>query len=175
MAEERLDFQAEVSKLLHIVANSLYSEKEIFLRELISNASDACDRLRYLALTKPELTADDSDFRIGIELDKKAKTLKITDNGVGMSRDELIENLGTIARSGTTEFVQDLQEDEAKADGVSLIGQFGVGRIGRIAVAAIAIDPDAPADANILGRPHIVIEALRDMRDLGRRYVDALQ
>jgi molecular chaperone HtpG len=127
MVEERLDFQAEVSKLLHIVANSLYSEKEIFLRELISNASDACDRLRYLALTKPELTADDSDFRIGIELDKKAKTLKITDNGVGMSRDELIENLGTIARSGTTEFVQDLQEDEAKADGVSLIGQFGVG------------------------------------------------
>ena len=127
MAEERLDFQAEVSKLLHIVANSLYSEKEIFLRELISNASDACDRLRYLALTKPELTADDPDFRIRIEIDQKTKTLKVTDNGIGMSRDELIENLGTIARSGTTQFVQDLEEDEAKADGVSLIGQFGVG------------------------------------------------
>ncbi len=127
MAEERLDFQAEVSKLLHIVANSLYSEKEIFLRELISNASDACDRLRYLALTKPELTADDPDFRIRIEIDQKTKTLKVIDNGIGMSRDELIENLGTIARSGTTQFVQDLEEDEAKADGVSLIGQFGVG------------------------------------------------
>ena len=127
MAEERLDFQAEVSKLLHIVANSLYREKEIFLRELISNASDACDRLRYLALTKPELTADDPDFRIRIEIDQKTKTLKVIDNGIGMSRDELIENLGTIARSGTTQFVQDLEEDEAKADGVSLIGQFGVG------------------------------------------------
>ena len=127
MAEERLDFQAEVSKLLHIVANSLYSEKEIFLRELISNASDACDRLRYLALTNPELTADDPDFRIRIEVDQKAKILRIIDNGIGMNRDELIENLGTIARSGTTQFVQDLPEDEAKTDGVSLIGQFGVG------------------------------------------------
>ena len=127
MAEERLDFQAEVSKLLHIVANSLYREKEIFLRELISNASDACDRVRYLALTNPELTADDLDFRIRIEFDQKAKILRIIDNGIGMSRDELIENLGTIARSGTTQFVQDLPEDEAKTDGVSLIGQFGVG------------------------------------------------
>ena len=127
MAEERLEFQAEVAKLLQIVANSLYSEKEVFLRELVSNASDACDRLRYLALTKPELTADDPEFGIQIELDNKAKSLSVIDNGVGMSRDELIENLGTIARSGTTQFIEDLPGDEDKSDDVSLIGQFGVG------------------------------------------------
>ena len=97
MAEETLSFQAEVSRLLHIVANSLYSEKEIFLRELVSNASDACDRLRYLALTEPALTEDDSEFRITLTVDPKARILTIADNGVGMSREDLIENLGTIA------------------------------------------------------------------------------
>jgi len=124
MSAETLSFQAEVSRLLDIVANSLYSHKEIFLRELISNASDACDRLRYAAIAKPELIADDPDFRIRISAEKTARRLIIADNGIGMNRDELIENLGTIAQSGTAAFVAQLEED--KAD-VTQIGQFGVG------------------------------------------------
>src|SRR3954467_8941309 len=100
-AQETRSFQAEVSRLLEIVAHSLYSEKEIFLRELISNASDACDRLRYLALTEPALTQGDAHFRVVIEPDKTKRTLTISDNGFGMSRQEMIDNLGTIARSGT--------------------------------------------------------------------------
>ncbi|HYB11315.1 MAG TPA: molecular chaperone HtpG [Alphaproteobacteria bacterium] len=126
MSEEKLNFQAEVSKLLDIVAHSLYSEREVFLRELISNASDACDRLRYEALTKPELLEGGADFRITLSADKKTGTLTIADNGIGMSRADLIENLGTIARSGTAAFVT----EAAKGDGdaaPSLIGQFGVG------------------------------------------------
>jgi molecular chaperone HtpG len=125
MTIERFGFQAEVSKLLDIVAHSLYSEKEIFIRELVSNASDACDKLRYAALTNPDLLKDDLDFRIVIEVDPKARTVTVADNGIGMSHDELIENLGTIARSGTAAFLTQL-EDEAKKD-ASLIGQFGVG------------------------------------------------
>ena len=101
MPEETMQFQAEVSKLLKIVANSLYSQKEIFLRELISNGSDACDRLRYEALTKPDLLGGDGDFRVTLSVDPKAKTLTVSDNGIGMTRDELIDNLGTIARSGS--------------------------------------------------------------------------
>src|SRR5690348_6895771 len=99
MSQEKRSFQAEVSRLLDIVAHSLYSEKEIFLRELISNASDACDRLRYAALTRPELAADDPEYRVVITPDKAARTLTVADNGIGMNHDELIENLGTIARS----------------------------------------------------------------------------
>ncbi|HEY5598692.1 MAG TPA: molecular chaperone HtpG, partial [Kiloniellales bacterium] len=122
--EEKLGFQAEVSRLLHIVANALYSNKEIFLRELISNASDACDRMRYAALTQPELSAGDAAFRVELAGDAKARTLTVTDNGIGMNRDDLVDNLGTIARSGTAAFMQQLEQ---KADGTSLIGQFGVG------------------------------------------------
>jgi molecular chaperone HtpG len=125
MAQEKRTFQAEVSRLLDIVAHSLYSQKEIFLRELISNASDACDRLRYLALTQPELIADDPELAVTLTPDKTAKTLTVSDNGIGMSHDELVENLGTIARSGTASFVKDLSGD-AKKD-MALIGQFGVG------------------------------------------------
>ena len=124
MSEEKLSFQAEVSRLLDIVANSLYSNKEIFLRELISNASDACDRLRHQALTEPALTSDDPDFRIQLSLDKKAKTLTIADNGLGMNRQDLIDNLGTIARSGTAAFMEQVED---KKDGAGLIGKFGVG------------------------------------------------
>ncbi len=122
--EEKLGFQAEVSRLLHIVANALYSNKEIFLRELISNASDACDRMRYAALTQPELSAGEAAFRVELAADAKARTVTVTDNGIGMNRDDLVDNLGTIARSGTAAFVQQLGE---KVDGSSLIGQFGVG------------------------------------------------
>ncbi len=125
MAAETRTFQAEVSKLLHIVANALYSEREVFLRELISNAADACDKLRFLALSSPDLTADDSSFKIRIAADDKAKTLTISDNGVGMTEAELHDNLGTIARSGTSAFVDEMSGD-AKKD-TSLIGQFGVG------------------------------------------------
>ena len=129
MTEERLSFQAEVSRLLDIVAHSLYSEKEVFLRELVSNASDACDRLRYAALTQPELSADDPNLKVRLLVDKDARTLTVADNGIGMNREDLVENLGTIARSGTAAFMKSLEGAE-KGDGkkdVNLIGQFGVG------------------------------------------------
>jgi molecular chaperone HtpG len=122
---ETRTFQAEVSRLLEIVAHSLYSEKQIFLRELISNASDACDRLRYAALTEPALNEGEANYRVVITPVKSSRTLTIADNGIGMSRDELVENLGTIARSGTAAFMNELTGD-AKND-MSLIGQFGVG------------------------------------------------
>ncbi|MGE5147518.1 MAG: molecular chaperone HtpG [Candidatus Eiseniibacteriota bacterium] len=125
MTEQKFGFQAEVSKLLDIVAHALYSEREVFLRELISNASDACDKLRYAALTKPELLAEDGEFRVTLSADAKARTLTVADNGIGMNRQDLIDNLGTIARSGTAAFVAGLSGD-AKKD-ASLIGQFGVG------------------------------------------------
>ncbi len=125
MSGEKRSFQAEVSRLLEIVAHSLYSDKDIFLRELISNASDACDRLRYAALTEPELIAGDPELRVTILPDKAKRTVTIADNGVGMNRQELIDNLGTIARSGTAAFVKELSGD-AKKD-MALIGQFGVG------------------------------------------------
>ena len=125
MQEERHGFQAEVGRLLDIVAHSLYSDRSVFLRELISNASDACDRLRYLALTQPELAAEDAQFRVVITPDATAKTLTIADNGIGMNREELIANLGTIARSGTAAFLKEATGDTAKD--LSLIGQFGVG------------------------------------------------
>ncbi len=126
MTEERMAFKAEVSRLLDIVVHSLYSEKEIFLRELISNASDACDKLRYEALTRPELTGEDPDFKITITTDPKARTITVSDNGIGMTKDELVENLGTIARSGTLDFLKKLEDSRQKAD-MNVIGQFGVG------------------------------------------------
>ncbi len=125
MAQEKRSFQAEVSRLLDIVAHSLYSEKQVFLRELISNAWDACDRLRYLALTEPQLIADAPEFRVVLTPDKEKATLVVADNGIGMNRAEMIENLGTIARSGTAAFMQQLSGD-AKKD-IALVGQFGVG------------------------------------------------
>ena len=127
-------FEAEVSRLLDIVAHSLYSDRRIFLRELISNASDACDRLRYAALTRPELTADEPQFRIVIEPDRARRRIAISDNGIGMSHGDLVENLGTIARSGTSAFVDSLSGDSRKD--VSLIGQFGVGFYSAFMVAA---------------------------------------
>lgn len=126
MSEEKLTFQAEVSKLLDIVVHSLYSNTDIFLRELISNASDSCDRLRYAALTDNSLTKDGgTEFAIHMAVDKENRTLTVTDNGLGMNRDDLVENLGTIAKSGTAEFVKSLSGDASKD--VSLIGQFGMG------------------------------------------------
>ncbi len=124
-APETRKFEAEVAQVLHLVTHSLYSHKEIFLRELVSNASDACDKLRFEAIGRPELQKDDPELRIEIELDAGARTLTVRDNGIGMSRDEVAENIGTIARSGTRKFVESLSGD-ARRDS-NLIGQFGVG------------------------------------------------
>ena len=122
---ETLGFQTEVRQLLQLMIHSLYSNKEIFLREMISNASDAADKLRFEALANPELLTDDTDLGIGIEINKEQRTLSVVDNGIGMSRDELIDNLGTIAKSGTAEFLQQMTGD--KQHDAHLIGQFGVG------------------------------------------------
>lgn len=123
--QETRGFQTEVKQLLHLMINSLYSNKEIFLRELISNASDAADKLRFEALSDNALYEDDGELRIKIVFDKEAKTITLSDNGIGMSREEVIENLGTIARSGTKEFISNLSGDQAKDS--NMIGQFGVG------------------------------------------------
>ncbi len=122
---ERFGFQAEVVRLLDLMVHSLYSNKEIFLRELISNASDAADRLRFEALSRPDLYEDDSALRIHVAYDKDARTMTVTDNGIGMSRQELIDNIGTIAKSGTREFFEALTGDERRD--ATLIGEFGVG------------------------------------------------
>jgi molecular chaperone HtpG len=121
---ETHSFQAEVAELLRLMVHSVYSETDVFLRELISNASDACDRLRYEAIARPELTADGAPLAIRLTPDKAASMLTIADNGIGMDRQELIDNLGTVARSGTRAFMSKLAESK---DGTSLIGQFGVG------------------------------------------------
>ena len=123
--QESLSFQTEVKQLLHLMIHSLYSNKEIFLRELVSNASDACDKLRFQALKDDNLLADGADFSVRISADKEANTLTIEDNGIGMDRDDVINNLGTIAKSGTADFLQNLTGDEKKDS--QLIGQFGVG------------------------------------------------
>jgi len=122
---ETLGFQAEVKQLLQLMIHSLYSNKEIFLRELVSNASDACDKLRFEALNNAALYGDDADLKIRVSFDKEARTITISDNGIGLSRDEAVEHLGTIAKSGTKEFFTALTGDQAKD--AHLIGQFGVG------------------------------------------------
>jgi molecular chaperone HtpG len=124
-AKETLGFQAEVKQLLNLMIHSLYSNKEIFLRELISNAADAADKLRFEALSNNALYESDGELKIRIAVDKKARTLTVSDNGVGMSRDEVVQNIGTIAKSGTREFFQSLTGEQAKD--AKLIGQFGVG------------------------------------------------
>ena len=131
--KETLGFQAEVKQLLKLMIHSLYSNKEIFLRELVSNASDACDKLRFEALTDKALLENDADLQIRVSFDPKARTVTISDNGIGMSRQEVIENVGTIARSGTREFLDKLTGDAAKD--AHLIGQFGVGFYSSFVVA----------------------------------------
>jgi len=124
-AAQTLGFQAEVKQLLHLMIHSLYSNKEIFLRELVSNASDACDKLRFEAIDQPDLLAGDTQLRVRVDYDKEARTVTISDNGVGLSCEEAISNLGTIARSGTKDFFSKLTGDKQKD--AQLIGQFGVG------------------------------------------------
>ena len=125
MSKQTLSFQAEVAQLLHLVTHSLYSNQEIFLRELISNASDACDKLRFEGLNNSALFEDAPNLEVRVTFDKAAKTLTITDNGIGMSEQEAIDHLGTIAKSGTKDFMGKLSGDQ-KQD-AQLIGQFGVG------------------------------------------------
>ncbi len=131
--KETMGFQAEVKQLLDLMIHSLYSNKEIFLRELISNSSDAIDRLRFDALSAPSLYENDSDFKIRIDYDKDARTVTVSDNGIGMSRSDVIEHIGTIAKSGTSEFFQSLTGDQRKD--ANLIGQFGVGFYSSFVVA----------------------------------------
>lgn len=121
---DKLNFQADVSKMLDIVVNSLYSEKQIFLRELISNASDACDKLKYMALTHPDIARESGEMKIWITPNAEKNTLTVADNGIGMNRDDLINHLGTIAKSGTADFVKNASDNGSAVD---LIGQFGVG------------------------------------------------
>jgi molecular chaperone HtpG len=129
---ESRPFEADVARLLHLMVHAVYSDKDVFLRELISNAADACERLRYEAIAKPELLGDDAKSRITIRIDAEARVLTVEDNGIGMSHDEMVEALGTIARSGTKAFMEKLEAGKAQASGqagesATLIGQFGVG------------------------------------------------
>jgi molecular chaperone HtpG len=124
-SSQSYSFQAEVAQLLHLVTHSLYSNPEIFLRELISNASDACDKLRFEGINNPAFYEDQPDLRVRVTLDKDANTITISDNGIGLTAQEAIDNLGTIAKSGTKDFMSKLSGDQ-KAD-AQLIGQFGVG------------------------------------------------
>ena len=123
--KETHGFQTEVKQLLNLMIHSLYSNKEIFLRELISNASDASDKLRFEALDNADLYEQDSELKIRVSFDKEANTVTITDNGIGMSRQDVIEHLGTIAKSGTAQFLESLSGDQKRDS--QLIGQFGVG------------------------------------------------
>ncbi|AJI46721.1 molecular chaperone HtpG [Francisella philomiragia] len=125
MSEKKYTFETEVDKLLHLVIHSLYSNREIFLRELVSNSSDAIEKLRYESISNAALNEDDTDYAIRIDFDKDAKTITVSDNGIGMTEEEVIENLGTIAKSGTKKFLESLTGDKSKDN--ELIGQFGVG------------------------------------------------
>jgi len=122
---EKHEFQAEVREVLNLMIHSLYSNREIFLRELVSNASDACDKLRFEALQNEELLGGDSELKIEIEVDEEAGLVTVRDNGIGMSRQDVVENIGTIARSGTKKFLENISEN--KEFDSNLIGQFGVG------------------------------------------------
>src|SRR3982751_5788244 len=157
--KETLGFQAEVKQLLDLMIHSLYSNKEICLRELISNASDAADKLRFAALADNALYEADSELKVRIAVDKAARSLTISDNGIGMSREEVVQNIGTIARSGTREFFQSLTGDQAKD--ARLIGQFGVGFYSSFIVAdrVTLITRRAGASAN---------EAVRWECDMGQ-------
>src|SRR5258707_11089029 len=125
-AESRV-FEADVAKLLHLMVHSVYSDKAVFLRELISNAADAYEKLRYDALANPALLGDDPKPRITLSIDPEHRTLTVEDNGIGMGRDEMVEALGTIARSGTKAFLERVEATQTGAEGAKLIGQFGIG------------------------------------------------
>jgi molecular chaperone HtpG len=176
---ETLGFQTEVRQLLDLMIHSLYSNKEIFLRELISNASDAADKLRFESLAAPDLLKDDPDLKIRIETDKDKNTVTIIDNGIGMSRDDLVEHLGTIARSGTAEFLQQMTGDEQKD--ARLIGQFGVGFYSAFIVADTVVvesrraglGADEAVHWESDGKGEFTVESIdRGIESLIRKYSD---
>ncbi|MEM7043475.1 MAG: molecular chaperone HtpG [Pseudomonadota bacterium] len=175
MAAEKQPFEAEVGRVLDLVINSLYQHRDIFLRELISNASDACDRLRYAAISDDKLMADGSDLKIMLTPDTAAGTLTIDDNGIGMSRDELVENLGTIARSGTARFAEAMSGDK-KAD-INLIGQFGVGFYSAFMVADEVVVMSSKAGEGVAhrwtsdGKTGFSVEKVMDKAPSGTRVV----
>jgi molecular chaperone HtpG len=171
--KETLGFQTEVKQLLHLMIHSLYSNKEIFLRELISNASDACDKLRFEAMSNAALYEDASDLNIRVSFDKAARTITIADNGIGLSRDEAVAHLGTIAKSGTKEFFSSLTGDQAKDS--HLIGQFGVGFYSSFIVAdkvtVISRRAGLPADQAVQWNPLAMVNTRlrRSIRPSGVR------
>jgi molecular chaperone HtpG len=175
MAAEKQPFEAEVGRVLDLVINSLYQHRDIFLRELISNASDACDRLRYQSISDDTLLSSDPDLKIMLTPDSTAGTLTIDDNGIGMSRDELVENLGTIARSGTARFAEALSGDN-KAD-INLIGQFGVGFYSVFMVADEVTVMSSKAGENIAhrwtsdGKTGFSVEKVMDEAPRGTRII----
>ena len=167
LKSEKLEFQTEVSQLLKLMINSVYSEKEVFVRELVSNASDACDKLRYLATTKEKLIQDDPDLKIQIHINKKENSISFVDNGIGMNKKDLIENLGTIARSGTAQFIKEMSESKTKD--LSLIGQFGVGFYSAFMVATATQVTTRKAGENKIwiwksdGESNFTIEEIEDL------------
>lgn len=189
--KETLQFQTEVQQLLHLMIHSLYSNRDIFLRELISNASDAADKLRFEALKDQALYGDDPELRIKVSYDRDAKTITIADNGIGMSRDEVVENIGTIARSGTRQFLEALTGDEAQD--AQLIGQFGVGFYSAFVVAEkvelLTRRAGAAADQGVrwvsegtgsytietLERPQRGTEVILHLRDDASEYLDGMR
>ena len=166
MTKQTLSFQAEVKQILHLVTHSLYSNKEIFLRELISNASDACDKLRFEALNQPELYEDAPNLEVRVSFDADAKTLTIRDNGIGLSADEAVANLGTIAKSGTREFMAKLDGDQKKD--AQLIGQFGVGFYSGFIVADRITVESRRAGAKPERRRALELRRHRRLRDRDR-------
>ncbi|MDG2176182.1 MAG: molecular chaperone HtpG [Gammaproteobacteria bacterium] len=174
--QETLGFQTEAKQLLHLMIHSLYSNKEIFLRELISNASDAADKLRFAALAKPDLLEDDPVLKITVDFDSKKKTITINDNGIGMNRDEIVDHLGTIAKSGTAQFLDSLTGDEKKDS--QLIGQFGVGFYSAFIVSdkveVFSRKAGESADQGVLwesgGEADFIVESV-DKADRGTRIV----
>ena len=145
---ETFEFEAEVHRMLDIVINSLYQNKDVFLRELISNASDALDKIRFLSLTDPTLLEDESELEVKVQYDRDLQTLTITDTGIGMTKSDLIENLGTVAKSGTTSFLNAIQEGSSSADTMNMIGQFGVGFYSVFLVAdAVSVASKHPSES----------------------------
>jgi molecular chaperone HtpG len=189
---ENRPFEADVSRLLHLMVHSVYSDKDVFLRELISNAADACERLRYEAIATPALLGDDAKSRILIKLDADARVLTLEDNGIGMSRDEMVEALGTIARSGTKAFMERIEASKA-GESASLIGQFGVGFYSAFMVAdkvdvisrragsadawrwssdgkgTFTVTPEPAADAPARGT-RVVLRLMEEAKDYTERY-----
>ena len=154
---EKRPFQTEVQQLLKILIHSLYTDKEIFLRELISNASDALDKIRFRSLTDRNIVDPDAELKIDIAIDKSAKTMTIRDTGIGMNREEANDNIGTIAHSGSTDFLAKLAESEKEEDKLQLIGQFGVGFYSVFMVAERVVLTTRCADAELPDELQLVL------------------